>query len=340
VVRLIKGVVMADNVNLDVLSTRKGFNTAVKYIKDTVGIASSAGSSNLGDILFKMDDDELTSAKVGFMLRMLLVDKLGYRTASTNLNETAKNFELIAKEFSKWGGVDLVAAYHHPELGLLIANPKVAEELAEFGELRKHEMLAIYAGFYGKETNENCDKAAALALKVFEGSKVTVPPALARGKYMAKKVSKPRKAAPPKPVKKVKAAVKTQAKKYVKPDYLTPERETPTGKPAKMTPRYSVIVQNELFHNGNVEAWKRIIASYKAKYPDLQVFIYYEKERIQDINSLFKWGKVKHGCAIDFAVAGNNIQDVAKLQRYLTQGASHLFEAFLKGQVNTVLKLF
>jgi len=70
------------------------------------------------------------------------------------------------------------------------------------------------------------------------------------------------------------------------------------------------------------------------------VYIYYATERILDINSLFKWGKVKHGSAIEFAVAGNEIQDVAKLQRYLAQGASHQFEAFLRGQVNTVLKLF
>jgi hypothetical protein len=107
-----------------------------------------------------------------------------------------------------------------------------------------------------------------------------------------------------------------------------------------MTPRYAVVVQNELFHNGNVEAWKRIVASYKAKYPQLEVFIYYDGERILDINSLFKWGKVKHGSAIEFAVAGNDIMDVAKLQRYLAQGASHLFEAFLHGPVNNVLKLF
>jgi hypothetical protein len=331
---------MADNFNLDALSTRKGFNTAVKYIKDTIGIASSAGSSNLGDILFKLDDDNITSAKIGLLLRMLLVDKLGYKTASTNLSAAVSNLSLIAKEFSKWNGVDLVAAYYHPELGLLIANPKVAEELADFGELRKHELLAIYAGFYGKETDENCEKAAVLALRVFEGSKVTVPPALARGKYTVKKVSKPQKAAPPspKPVK-AKAAAKTQAK-YVKPAHLAPPQAKPVGGPVKMTPRYAVIVQNELFHNGNVEAWKRIIASYGAKHPDLQVYIYYEKERILDINSLFKWGKVKHGSAIEFAVAGNDIQDVAKLQRYLTQGASHLFEAFLRGPVNTVLKLF
>ena len=107
-----------------------------------------------------------------------------------------------------------------------------------------------------------------------------------------------------------------------------------------MTPRYAVVVQNELFHNGNVEAWKKIIASYKAKHPSLEVYIYYECERILDINSLFKWGKVKHGSAIEFAVAGNEIQDVAKLQRYLAQGASPQFEAFLHGPVNAVLKLF
>jgi hypothetical protein len=110
--------------------------------------------------------------------------------------------------------------------------------------------------------------------------------------------------------------------------------------PVKMTPRYAVVVQNELFHNGNVEAWKRIVASYNAKYPALEVYIYYDGERILDINSLFKWGKVKHGSAIEFAVAGSEIKDVAKLQRYLAQGASHQFEAFLRGPVNNVLRLF
>jgi len=56
---------------------------------------------------------------------------------------------------------------------------------------------------------------------------------------------------------------------------------------------YSVVVQNELFHNGNVEAWKRIIDSYTTKYPGLEVYIYYDGERIMNINSLFKMGKGK-----------------------------------------------
>jgi hypothetical protein len=103
---------------------------------------------------------------------------------------------------------------------------------------------------------------------------------------------------------------------------------------------YSVVVSNELFHNGNVEAWKRIIASYNAKYPAFEVYIYYDGERIVDINTLFKWGKVKHGSCIQFAIAGNDIKDVAKLQRYFVQGASSQYEAFLHGAVNSVLKLF
>ncbi len=103
---------------------------------------------------------------------------------------------------------------------------------------------------------------------------------------------------------------------------------------------YGIPVTNELFHNGNVEAWKKIIQSYTTKYPGLEVFVFYEGERIHDINTLFKWGKVKHGSAIMISIAGDDIRDVAKLQRYLKQGASHMFEAFLKAPVNTVLNLF
>ena len=108
----------------------------------------------------------------------------------------------------------------------------------------------------------------------------------------------------------------------------------------KMSPMISVVVTNELFHNGNVEAWKRIINSYTTKYPDLQIWVYYEGEKITDINALFKWGKVKHGSCIQFVVVGEEIKDVPKLKRYFTQGASPMFEAFLQGAPGAVLNLF
>jgi len=329
---------MADNVNLEMLSTRSGFNSAVRHIKKTIEIAGDAESANLADIIFEMDDEELSSSRIGMLLRMLLVDKLGYKSASANLSAAVEDLSALAKEFGKWSGVDLVAAYFHPEMGLLIANPKVEEELAGFGELRKRELLAVYAGYQGKETNDDCLKAAKLALSLFQGEKVTVPPALTKGKFTVKKVSKPVKESEEKPVKeKAAAKPKTGVKK------AAPEKKAaavPVAGPAKMTPRYAVVVQNELFHNGNVEAWKKIILSYKTRHPNLEVYIYYEGERILDINSLFKWGKVKHGSAIEFAIAGNEIQDVAKLQRYLAQGSSNMFEAFLRGGPTTVLKLF
>jgi hypothetical protein len=330
--------------NLEVLSTRSGFNTAVRHIQKTLGIAGEKG--NLGDILFEMDDQELTGARIGLLLRMFLVDKQGYKSASANLERVSQDISKLSQEFQKWKGVDLVAAYHHPELGLLVANPKNPEELAGFGELRKHEFLAVYAGLQGKDTSdktasENCQKAADLAIRLFKGDKVTAPPALTRGTFTAVKITKPieKNEKTEKKEKAVKAKTGGKKAPVVKAAALPTQAQAGSGT-SKMTPRYAVVVQNELFHNGNVEAWKRIIASYNAKHPALEVFIYYEGERILDINSLFKWGKVKHGSAIEFAVAGNEIQDVAKLQRYLAQGASHMFEAFLKGPVNTVLKLF
>jgi hypothetical protein len=345
-----------DVINLEVLSTRRGFNSAVRHIKKTLGIVDTLGvNKNLGDLFFELGDEELSGERIALLLRMILVDKLGYKTISSNLASVAEDLPALAAELGKWKAVDLVAAYHHPDLGLLVANPKVPEELAAFGVIRKRELLVIYAGKAGKPADETCQKAAELAAQLFEGEKCKIPPELSKGSFTVPKL---KKAEAPRPVKALQRAVRG---KRALPKTARPDVETPSGAdknprvaapvlttsapavskgPTRMTPMYSVVVQNELFHNGNVEAWKRIVASYNAKYPESQVYIYYEGERIMDINSLFKWGKVKHGSAIQFAVAGNDIKDVAKLQRYLIQGASSQFEAFLRGSVSNVLKLF
>jgi hypothetical protein len=350
-----------DSINLEVLSTRSGFNSAVRHIKKTISMVETVGgNNNLGDLLFELGDADLAGERIALILRMLLVDKLGYKAVSSNLAEVVSDPGQLASEFQKWKGVDLVVSYCHPELGLLVANPKNAEELAGFGGLRKRELLVVYAGKAGTPADEDCQKAAELAAILFEGGKVKAPPSLLKGGFTVRKLKKAKEeedAPRAKRAKTVKAkAPKAQSSgrgrkaaaapvpevQRVAAPVVTSAAPAPalTKGPVKMTPRYAVVVQNELFHNGNVEAWKRIVASYNAKYPELQVYIYYEGERILDINSLFKWGKVKHGSAIEFAVAGNEIKDVAKLQRYLAQGASHQFEAFLRGPVNTVQKLF
>ncbi|MDR2019938.1 MAG: hypothetical protein LBQ14_04145 [Treponema sp.] len=347
-----------DTANLEVLSTRTGFNSAVRHIKKTIGIIDTIGPNhNLGDLLFELGDEELSGERVALLLRMLLVDKLGYKTISSNLASVVSDPSALAPEFAKWKAVDMIAAYHHPDMGLLVANPKVPEEPADFGLLRKRELLVIFTGKAGTPADETCEKAALTAVSLFEGLKPKIPGELYKGTFVVKKPAKapapaepraPKKSAKPAAApKRGRRALSSAAAPAVKESVrvaapvVTASAPAPTAKgPVRMTPMYSVVVQNELFHNGNVEAWKRIMASYNAKYPDLQVYIYYEGERIMDINSLFKWGKVKHGSSIQFAVAGNDIKDVAKLQRYLIQGASHQFEAFLHGPVNNVLRLF
>ncbi|MDR1970593.1 MAG: hypothetical protein LBQ46_01605 [Treponema sp.] len=338
---------MAELANLEVLSTRAGFNSAVRHIKKTLSIAEALGDKlNLGDMLYELADSELTGGRIALLLRMLLVDKLGYKPVSANLASVAEDLPSLAAEFAKWKGVDLVVSYHHPDLGLLVANPKLAEELAGFGLLRKRELLVIYAGKGSAPADEDCRRAAELAAVLFQGGKVKVPETLLKGNFAARGPAKPeeepsngQKSGPKKSPKAAKALPAGENLRAAAPVVTTSSPPISKGL-VKMTPMYSVAVTNELFHNGNVEAWKRIIASYNAKYPALQVYIYYEGEKILDINSLFKWGKVKHGSAIQFAVAGAEIKDVAKLQRYLVQGASNQFEAFLRGPVSSVLKLF
>ena len=108
----------------------------------------------------------------------------------------------------------------------------------------------------------------------------------------------------------------------------------------KITAKYAVTVSNELFHNGNVEAWVNIVESYKAKYPGLDVHIFFGGKAVENIQGLFKWGMVKHSDAILFIVSGADIQGVAKLKRYLYEGASRAYLTYVKKDVNKVLPLF
>lgn len=329
---------------LDVLSTRNGFNAAVRHIKKTLSIIETISvNKNLADILEEAGE-ELLNEQRPVILRMLLADKMGYKTASVNLANVAEDISELADEIVRWKAVDLVLVYYHPDMGVLIANPKRKESLASLGSLKKHELLVVFAGKMGKPVDELCEKAASLVLELFQGNKITTPEALYKGEFITTPAKPIKKSATEKTVEKtVKArkVLKEKAEKAPAKVAVPAVSQSNIQKLAmRMTPMYSVVVQNELFHNGNVEAWKRIIESYKTKYPDLEVYIYYEGERIININSLFKWGKVKHGSTIQFAVAGRDIKDVAKLQRYLMQGASPQFEAFLKGPVSTVLKLF
>jgi len=346
------------------LANRDGFNASVRHINRTLDLLGAVGpKTNIADEINRLIDEkafdpEETQAAVN----MLLVEKWKYLAVSRNLVGVPEKVAAIAEETAKWKAIDIVVGYHHPDIGFIVLNPKNPESAAIISGFRKNELVVLYAGNQSGDASgsKTAETAIASLLDLFADKTVKVPASLANGSFV---YNPPKKAALKAP--KVKAARQTKAPGrpavraaassaiYTGPSAAaSPAAETvvpvraaapaPAAVPgaSKMSPLVSVVVSNELFHNGNVEAWKRIIRSYNAKYPALQVFIYYDGERIVDINTLFKWGKVKHGSCIQFCVSGENIQDLAKLSRYFRQGASPQFEAFLHGSPDTVMNLF
>ena len=338
------------------LADRESFNATVRHIKTVIGVIEDVSAKeNLADIVERlMEGKILAKEDLLPVVSMVLGSKYHYKAVSSNLFQVAQDLSAIPGETKGWNGVDLVVVYHHPDLGPMVINPKNPASVAKIDRLTRSELVVVWAGRFSKEGEEAIlEDAARAVIELFSGRKAKVKPAMLKGdcSYKAPKIAKeaPAKAAKAKapaapkvrangkaPAGRV-AAVAPAPEPELKPA-VQAERAVKPG--SRMTPMYSVVVQNELFHNGNVEAWKRIIASYNLKNPDLEVLVYYDGERITNLNALFKWGKVKHGSTIQFAVAGEDIRDVAKLQRYLAQGASPMFEAFLKGPVNAVLPLF
>ncbi|HAP44729.1 MAG TPA: hypothetical protein DD477_14065 [Spirochaetaceae bacterium] len=343
------------------LSSRQLFNESVRHVKATIAIADRVQSGeNLADVLNDMlDEKSLVDNQLSAVISMMLVDKFAYTTATRNLSSVETELAKIHESVKHWNAVDVVAVYHHPDLGAVAINPKNSSHFARLDRLNKTELLAVYVGSFGKTLDKTiASKAVDALLAAFEGRTGKVDAGLLKGactyKQKVEKLAKvPKTKAVGRPSTKTKpkaggaVASAGQAKADASAGTMA-AASTAAAAPvqavartsSRMTPMYGVPVTNELFHNGNVEAWKRIIESYKAKHAGLEVLVYYDGERITNLNALFKWGKVKHGSMIQFAVAGEDVTDVAKLQRYLRQGASNMFEAFLRGPVNGVLSLF
>lgn len=322
---------------LNLLSRRAGFNTALRHFKTVNAFAADVSDGyNLADVINEaLEDGSLERYQIRSIVNALLIDKLGYETVSHNLEKTVDDAEDIIDVSQKWGKVHLILCYYHPQAGLFVINPANPAHWEGVLPLVQDEFFLLLVGPAARDIDQKSLRNAAKDfMKVLYGRKVkddspyrgprkVLNPAAAVASFEeSQPAAQP--AAAPAPTAEAPAQPATQR----------------GGSRKRITPKYSVVVTNELFHNGNVEAWKKIIQSYRTKYPGLDVLVWYESERINDINSLFKWGKVKHGVPIMFSVAGDEIKDVRKLQRYLYEGASPRFEAFLKGGYDQVLDLF
>jgi hypothetical protein len=308
---------------LNFLSRKAGFNTALRHFKlVTRFVGEVQNGGNIADMLnLSLEEGEVHRDQVKPILNAVAVEKFGYSFKSHNLNRIIEDPNELIGVFSEWSKIHLLFTYFSPTAGLFVINPKRAAHWEQAIPLTKDELVVVYAGSAdgGPCDPETLYAAVADCIKILDGEKVKVRKEFANTDK-------------PKPQEQPAVAERSASSGSAQPQ--------PSGGKKRMTPRYGVLVTNELFHNGNVEAWKRIIESYRAKYPSLDVLIWYENERINDINALFKWGKVKHGTPIMISVVGDDIKDVSKLQKYLFEGASSRFEVFLRGAVNRVLDLF
>lgn len=320
--------------SLDFLATRAGFNTALRHFKSVNGFAADINDGyNLADAInVALAEGAIERSQIRSTINALLVDKFAYEYRTHNLENTVSDVSELTERVSTWGRVQYILCYFDPHAGMYVVNPANADHWEGVTPLIQDEYMVLYVGAVGGESDRKFLRSAADAFMKLLYGKTVKDDAAFVGR---------RKELKPEPVQAPKPTPTTSSSPSATGE--APDESESAPRPAghrRMTPRYSVLVTNELFHNGNVEAWKRIVASYNANYPDLEVLIWYENERIHDINALFKWGKVKHGYPIMFSVAGDNIRDVRKLQRYLYEGASPRFEAFLKGSVDRVLDLF
>ena len=301
---------------LTTLGTRPLFNKTLRHLVNVTAIIEQVQKGqNLAESLNQMvADGVITREQIPPILSVVLVHKFAWPYESRNLREPQESFDKIVSSFKDWNALNVVAAYHHPNLGIMLINPANAEHWNAVHDIKRDELMVVHASAKN-EKPETARKAIAAFFDLLEGKEPQVDE-----DFKSKEVAPP---PPPPPA----PAAAAPAKK-------------PSTKGKKLTPKYSVQVSNELFHNGNVEAWKNIIESFEATHEGCQVIVYHEGELIQDLNSLFKWGKVKHGGLIFFQVAGQNLKHISRLQKYLYEGASSRFEAFLKQDPNRMLQLF
>ena len=333
------------------LATKQGFNASVTHIQNALSLLDTCNvKNNIADeIGILLENKELTNEEIPAFLSVILLDMWGYKAVSKNLREISAVPTDIIAEMAKWKGVDIIIGYHHPDLGFLAINPKNPASASLFEMLKKNELLNMYVGKQDKGIIE--DSLAESVFKAFfdllNGMKPSTSAKILNGPFVftAPKIKKQstegrkRKVVKTATAAKAKAAKNAARGKQAEDSAASVQMQAPSGK-TRISQQISVVVTNELFHNGNVEAWKRIIRSYNARYPHNKVIVFYDGEQIVDINTLFKWGKVKHGSSIQFAVAGEEIKDLSKLSKYFAEGASPRFEAFLRGSPSTVLNLF
>lgn len=324
------------NNQLNLFAGRTGYNLALRHFRVAQELAADVDDGyNLANLLNRaLEEGRIEESQIAPITNILLVEKYGYAYRSDNLKKPIENIEKLNKTSVNWSNIQVVFAFTDNNGGKHVLNPETLEEWNNILPLPQDSHIACYVGSLEKVDTEVLEKAVSDVFSLLYNSGSVR--SNARYKSSGKQKQFARDDIPAKKEAGVPVKKGTASEPVAKHSSAVPG----DSGSKKLTLKVGVNVTNELFHNGNVEAWKRIIQSYRVKYPHLDVLIWYEGERIMDINALFKWGKVKHGVPIMFSVTGEGPAEISKLRKYLYEGASPRFEAFLHGGPGTVLKLF
>jgi len=324
------------NNQLNLMARRMGYNLALRHFRAAQEFAGDVSDGyNLADVLNSaLGEKVIEDYQVRPIVNILLVEKFGYAFDSQNLRNRVESIDALSKAVRDWTNLQVVLVYTDSNGGVHLLNPEVSAPWEAALPLAKDECVVCYVGSLVDVRPAELTSAVEGVYKLLYGGKIRMKPGFRtdsrRKQFIAPEEEQTVAATP--------AYSDSVPEKTIEPAFV----KTPVMRRTKQptAAKVAVNVTNELFHNGNVEAWKKIIESYKLKYPGLDVLIWYEGERINDINALFKWGKVKHGTPIMFSVAGDSPRDLSKLRKYLFEGASSRFEVFLHGAHGTVLRLF
>lgn len=297
-------------------SSKENYNKAIRHFKAVKKIVSATEAGwNACDFIEQYSESlNIHESQIPAIFKSVLIEKCNYACKSVNIrNESGPEISLLTKG---WDKAEICAAYYPLSGGALFFNPCEEEKLNRLVPFEKNSLFVFYCK--NKISIENSAKTLNVFTDIFLGKSREIPEDIFFSKTIA-------------PLK--------ESKKVI-------EKKESIALPAKVASkskegvRVAVLVTNELFHNGNLEAWKKIIASYNAIYPQHKVNVYYDQELIHDLNALFEWGKVKTGTNIYFSISGDGSPDVVKLKKYLSEGASPRFKKFLGGAPNAVLSLF
>ncbi|HMA99382.1 MAG TPA: hypothetical protein VKS21_00205, partial [Spirochaetota bacterium] len=241
--------------------TRNAFNEAIRFFKTVTAISGSLKNQNLSDIIWDLlQEEKIGPQQVPSVYSTLLIDKLGYSAKSINfLTEVALKKD-ICSDIKDWTSIDLNCIYYSATGYPMVFNPKNKKHINEISKFNKDFHFVVYARDLADNNTEVSKAACEDFLKILLGKPV---------KNVAAYTKKIARSVP--------AGGGTASKQKIKKQAAV--------KPKNMlrTDKLGVVVSNELFHNGNVEAWTRIIKSYSAKYPDNQVKVFYDGELIKKL---------------------------------------------------------